>query len=60
MAPPARQRGRRRDHDDGWSIALTLDNIEQSELTASQREVLAQAAEASKRAWELAPTSTIG
>ena len=28
---------------------MTLDNIEQSELTASQREVLAQAAEASKR-----------
>ena len=49
MAPPARQRGRRRDHDDARNIALTLDNIEQTELTVSERDVLARAGETSKR-----------
>jgi hypothetical protein len=47
--PPARERGRHRRHDDDRSIALTLDNIEQTELTVSERDVLEQASETCKR-----------
>jgi hypothetical protein len=47
--PPARHRERHQRHDDDWNIALTLDNIEQTELTASERDVLARASETGRR-----------
>jgi hypothetical protein len=48
-APPASERGRHHRHNDDRTIAVTLDRIEQTELTASERDVLAQAGETSKR-----------
>jgi hypothetical protein len=47
--PPARHRERHQRHDDDWNVALTLDNIEQTELTASERDVLARASETGRR-----------
>jgi hypothetical protein len=47
--PRARQRGRHHRRDDVRSIALTLDNIEQNELTVSERDVLANDRERWKR-----------
>jgi hypothetical protein len=48
-APPTREGGLRLHHGDDRSIAMTLGNLEQSELTASERDVLAQAGESARR-----------
>jgi hypothetical protein len=48
-APPARNRGRRHRHNDDRSIVMTLDNIEQTELTVGERDELARARETSER-----------